>query len=310
MPTKGADRLRRALHTFCSGILLVLVLPLSACDETSPPSDPAAADLLQRMVDVEEQLAYRGRKRIVVGEADERFPPGEMLVTHYAGGPTIIESTRGPRQVLSRSRLFWLADEELLRRNYEVRRTGAETVVGRPATVLEVVGREPGRPSMKLWVDEATGLLLVSESRNWRGGVSMRSEFLDLEVGPDLPPPPESRAGRKPVDPTAARTPTPAAELPFPPLRPAWLPAGFEERGRFQWRSSLRTVYSDGLGLLELTQRDAPGGAAEEGTVTQRTFEGVRTQLEVVIDGVKCRLVGRLSPEELLRVVESLEPEE
>ena len=64
------------------------------------------------------------------------------------------------------------------------------------------------------------------------------------------------------------------------------------------------TIYSDGLTWITLSQSKAEDGSEEN--VVRQKLRGTRYTMRVVVRGVAIRLVGRLSPDELISVLESL----
>ena len=304
---RRADAERRSVPLL---VLLALFPLFSGCDE-KPASDADAVSLLERMLASEDTVSYRARKRMISIGEDGEEKAWEHRVTHYAGGPTVFERAEDPDRpwVQALGRFYWLGDLDVLLANYRVRLTGRGAEDGRPATTFVVESVHEGRPSMTFTVDEATGLLLRAESRDWRGELSMRSEITELAIDPELPPAPEPGRSRFRPDPdpgTEAEGGA-AVELPFEPLAPRWLPAGFVEKGRYRHSVRgirLKTVYSDGLTWLEVTQSLA-GPDDGETNVAKKWTHGSRTTLRVVLDNVKVVLVGRLEPEVLVRILDS-----
>jgi hypothetical protein len=87
---------------------------------------------------------------------------------------------------------YWLKDRDLLLRNYRVEITNREEIVAdRSGVALEVRSRYPGRPSLRLVLDEATGLLLDFRLFDWKGKPAITSRFTSLLLDPGLPEEPE-----------------------------------------------------------------------------------------------------------------------
>jgi negative regulator of sigma E activity len=82
----------------------------------------------------------------------------------------------------------------------------------------------------------------------------------------------------------------------------------FPGRGYRERKEGLRTLYSDGLGLIELSQSKAEEGAEEQ--VVLKWEHGDRTVMKMVYRGVAVKLVGGLHPTELLEMLRSLAPRE
>jgi negative regulator of sigma E activity len=279
------------------------------CDE-APASDTDAVSLLERMLASEDSVSYRAVKRMTAVGEDGQEKTWEHRVTHYAGGPTVFERSEDPDRpwVQERGRFYWLGDLDVLLSNYRVRLTGRGADADRPVATFVVESIHEGRPSMTFTVDEETGLLLRAESRDWRGELNMRSEITELEIDPELPPPPEARRSRFRPEAGSVAGGGEEVELPFEPLTPRWLPAGFVEKGRYRHYARgvrLKTVYSDGLTWFEIAERAAEPDDGEK-NVAKKWTHGSRTTLMVVLKGVKVVLVGRLEPEVLVRILDSL----
>lgn len=299
----GADRL------LTLPLLFALLLVPFGCDEGDEGSEPDAVKVLERMLAAEDEVPYRATKRMEWGSGEARHER-EYEVTHWAGGPTCFD--RGERRVRGLSRLYWLRDQELLLSNYRVAVAAGEPFLGRGSVRLEITGRREGRPSMDLTVDRETGLLLSTKIRDYEGRVAFRAEFSKLELEPgDLPEPPERRTWKRDGDESERMSGREGAELKFAALSPRYLPEGYVEKNRYVScrRPSLRLFYGDGLSLLEISERPARP-EDRGGRVAEQRRYGSRTRYEAVIGDVKVRLTGQLSPEELLKVLESMAPVE
>ncbi len=281
-------------------LLLPLLLVLNAC-AGEPDGGSPGAGRLRRMLEAERTLAYQGTKEIEYFGERSRFE--WQFVDHDPDGPTWIETMGEPtgrhRRWRERAgRFSWLRDIDLLERNYEVRERGRQEVMGRAATVLEVLARRPSRPSVELVVDDETGLLLGSEFRDHRGSPSFRSRFRTLV------PAPARTAGR-----ASAEEPEPPVRAPDTSValayRPRHLPEGFEEVTTWRWGPGQQTIYSDGLSWFTLTQR--PAAAEAEERVVRQKVVSTRVEMTVVLGRVEIVLVGWIPAEELLPVLQSLE---
>ena len=73
-----------------------------------------------------------------------------------------------------------------LRRNYRATALGTDEVVGRPAYVLLLEPNTPGE-SRELWVDQATGTVLRTESRDPSGGRALTTYFSRISFSLNLP---------------------------------------------------------------------------------------------------------------------------
>jgi len=313
MRRKIASRGRQGLLIPALLLGIAMAFSLNPSCDSQPISAATAVNGLRRMVQAEENLSYEGMRRMSTvwgsdGEDDERRHDSFYLVTHQAGGRTRMEGAGLPagrvrRWTQSGTRFSWLRDVDLLLRNYTVEEAGTETVVGRAGQVLRVRSIHPGRPSARLVVDAQTGLLLVSEFWDYRGALTLESRFdtllldAEIKVGES-----KRRWNRRPE-----REKTQDTALAFVAFEPQFLPEGFESvrshrTGRR--RPGVSHLYSDGLSWIEITQNAAEPDA-EERVVTQRRI-GSRITMSMVHDGVAVRLVGRLDPVVLIKVLESL----
>jgi peptidoglycan/xylan/chitin deacetylase (PgdA/CDA1 family)/negative regulator of sigma E activity len=247
-------------------------------------------------------------KRIVIiaeGTAVE-FTPGEN------------EFIRRPAPAVSEEGL----DRNILARiveNYDILFGGFEQVAGRPTRIVDVVGKVPGRPRLRMWIDTATRLILRFERYGPAGVLRETSAFLSIEMNPALsadlftvvPPPGAQVQTRRPgprltLDQIAAR-------VGFVPQLPAYLPSGYQLVGSrvstIRRMPTATFAFSDGISTLTLFESRGPQGppaagrririGAVEGTVVSR---GVATLLHWNSGGVSLTLVGDLPQDELVRV--------
>jgi len=221
-------------------------------------------------------------------------------------------------------------DEEvaLIRRNYDLRMAGTESVAGRQAAVLEVVSRRSGKPARKLWVDE-DGLVLQRRTFSEDGLESSWMKFtkvgtLPKAVGFGFSPPDKVRVlvGRWQPDYMEIDEAEAASGV---KLRlPAWLPPGYAFESvnvmPFKGASLLHTRFSDGIDALSLFQypRDARLrlGWSRLGRPKTLRLGGARARLVVTADGKVLEwrteshrfvLIGPLSVESMRRMAESVQ---
>lgn len=311
----SALRVRLSSLLFLLSSLLVLLTTPGCGMETS--SAAPAVDILHRMLAAEKSVEYEAmRRQVRFYESGERR--SFFFVRHYRNGPTLVESMgrQGYPEWPGRSggwverfgRLYWLADKELLLKNYIVTEKGRRTISEREGIVLDVSSRHKGRPSIEVVVDAETNLLLAAEFRNYRGQAAFRSELQSLLLDPDLPvrePTRGWKGQRRTGD--VERVKGGAGEAPsFTVLEPQFLPVGFVRKSSWKSRRSdrLNLMYSDGLTWIHLSLAKAEPGATER--VVEQTRCGSRTTMQMAVYGVSVRLVGRLDPAVLLKVLGSL----
>ena len=212
--------------------------------------------------------------------------------------------------------------------NYEVRFAGAERVAGRPARIIDIQGRRPGRPRLRLWIDADTRLILRLERYGPAGALRETSAFLSVQLNPVLaadlfnvsPPRGAQVQTRPPQAPGAALTIEEIARrIGFIPQLPAYLPPGYQfvrsNVVTIRGTPTATFVFTDGVGTLTLfesrgAQEGAGGGqrvriGAFEGTVQAR---GVATVLHWNTNGISMTLVGDIASNELVRVGRSVPP--
>jgi peptidoglycan/xylan/chitin deacetylase (PgdA/CDA1 family)/negative regulator of sigma E activity len=209
--------------------------------------------------------------------------------------------------------------------NYDVRFSATETVAGRQARVIELQGKSPGRPRVRLWVDSRTRLILRFERYGPNGALQEAWAFLSLRVNPPLSPdlfvlipPPGVRveerraAGWLSVEEVGRK-------VGFAPRLPAYLPGGYQFlRARvftIRGTPTAALVFSDGVSTLSLfesrtLQGPPPHGrqvrvGAVEGTITTR---GSTAVLHWNAAGISFTLVGELAEDELVRIGSSIAP--
>ncbi len=184
------------------------------------------------------------------------YPNGQVMYDDgerqllYSPRPNVVE--QGPSR-LSAERLKLQRGTLALKRRLTVEQSGDDVVAGRSAHVLTVKDSLGKIPSRKLWIDRETFVQLRVEESPPRGG-SVSTQFVSISY---TDPP----AGMLPfVVPAGARVvprgqgrPIPdarAAQLARPwggPLRPAYIPSGFQPSGfflhRFKGQEVLVAVY-------------------------------------------------------------------
>ncbi|MBI5817538.1 MAG: hypothetical protein HZA88_00975 [Verrucomicrobia bacterium] len=75
---------------------------------------------------------------------------------------------------------------DLLLKNYTVTAERTESIIGRAADVLVIKHREAGHPAKKVWVDQATSLILRSEYYSSDGELTTLTFYTDIDWKPKL----------------------------------------------------------------------------------------------------------------------------
>ncbi|MGQ0613080.1 MAG: sigma-E factor regulatory protein RseB domain-containing protein [Planctomycetaceae bacterium] len=160
-------------------------------------------------------------------------------------------------------------------RNYRIRSVGEGFLLGRRTTLLDLEPLHEGRPTVHLTVDVATGLPLATTTMRWDGALYRATSFREVEIAPQSVEEP-SRPGSLARYGAACPSDRFAEELGFQPLRPAYLPAGFQEsasRLLHSFGGMARTTYDDGITSFEITQRRILTPAQNEQALVARMGE-------------------------------------
>lgn len=182
--------------------------PLSAAEEP-------AMRLLQRAVDASRTVLYSGAK-LVTGPG----PDVTVDIWHYPGRGTVTYVEDSAAAIPGEPTQDPVDDgmDELvlatLTHGYTLDVVGTDECIGRSTHVVAVRLSDTGMIAAKLWLDEATGLLLRRQM--YAGGHQIRtSTFVEFAVGaevtgPDAGGPPAPDSG---VNPTGRTKPAPKAKL-------------------------------------------------------------------------------------------------
>lgn len=156
----------------------------------------------------------------------------------------------------------------LLRANYDLTMHGRATLLNRPATLLSIASKHPGRRSKTVWVDRETGLVLRVEDRNEAGKLVEESFFSSIILNPRIDP--AVFATNEWSDHAVEENEVIACgsmqevqkEAGFALAAPVYLPAGFALDGlrviRYVGRPMVHFIYTDGLAQVSLYERVAP----------------------------------------------------
>lgn len=175
-----------------------------------------------------------------------------------------------------------LASSPGLARYYAVEIDGSERIASREGRRLRISPRDPYRYGMNLVLDNDSALLLKAETTDGAGRVLERFQFVELEVGGDMP----SGSGLGPqagarVD--AAHADPGGAPAEIFDWSVSWLPAGFAESARERREDAAgqpveTRMFTDGLAVFSVfveRQPDAsvsrPGQAVQGATIAYVT---------------------------------------
>ena len=241
--------------------------------------------------------------------------PGQSTVRLSRDGGGLADYEEGWFMPLPAARRVPTVPSEAMAEKYEVEVVGSARLLDRPATRVEVSLRDQGTLRERLWLDDATGLLLRRES--YDGDDLLR---MAVYVSLDLSPPPERAEPPPEIVRLEQRTQDVEAVQPvhFGALRQAgWavpevLGDGYRAAGAYalsgRGGSPLQLVYADGLYTVSLFQQRGradlstlpPGAEPAEG-LGGRAFEwpgAVPSRLVWEAGGTTYSLVGDAPPEE------------
>jgi outer membrane lipoprotein-sorting protein len=192
------------------GAALLAVLALAGRAQPAERPLPAPAGILATMLAAPARIDYEGTKVIstVRGERAETVTileaykrlgglRLEFLSPESVSGRLIVDDgvaawqyepalhlvVRGPSFVQGAARPERAAE---IASRYRAQVLGREAVIGRPTVVISLVPADEG--VRRLWIDEASGVVLRTEERDARGEILYVSYFSRISYGLNLPP--------------------------------------------------------------------------------------------------------------------------
>jgi len=317
---------------------------------------PDAVEILKKAMSVSDRLAFEG-KQMVTMWFDTRTEATITHEHHQGRGRYRIEYL-APRQargrlVISDGRIRWqyeprsgrtlisstdTADfsEEflsfslsLLLSNYRLSlEPHPSTVAGRKAYVLSIIPKYRGKPTRRLWVDVATGLVLKTERAHSDGAPASISAYSEIQYRSGLPdslfhfrPPYPGRIVRK-MAPVIIHSPKELhRRLGAWVMLPRSLAAGYRFQNAtiqsLRGKSSVQLNYSDGLSTLSLVEirsrstsrlpassRPVRVGSQKGWLISNRHFEILTWHNPKA--GLTLSLVGDLNEKTLLEIARSI----
>ncbi len=325
--------------------LLALLAPPVAAQE------PAPASWLDRAVSAPASVSYRGTKVVILWSSGGA-EASTVQVDHQAPNLYRLEYVPTPgrqrRLVIDDGKTRWQYEASvrlalrspssvpgddglpvdrlsLLRANYAAAVIGDDRVAGRNVVVVALRPRSGPRPTLLLWLDADTGLVLRSERRHADGSLAQAAAFTEIRL--EAPPrarftfiPPGGVEVRRLSSSQPLRVEDIASRMGFRPIAPKELPEGFVLDRVLASGSHATPVavlqFTDGLATLSLFERRAIEGARrtlETGhSVSVASGTGSAQQVgDVAIlhwqtRGVDMTLTGELSPDHLTRIAAML----
>lgn len=199
------------------------------------------------------------------GEPAEILRKGSSVSCLHPGTSSRLEVGRSPLGKLSALE----ESAQSISRYYRFKRAGIERVAGREGVRIDVEPLDSHRFGYSLWLDEATGVLLKSQTNPAEGDPLEVFEFVTVDIGNPVPLSafePDAKLQQSSVmQVSEAESRVEASNAGWEPV---WLPDGFRQSGRSTSRAdkperSLR-VFTDGLAAF--TVFFEPGSADRQET--------------------------------------------
>lgn len=191
-----------------------------------------------------------------------------------------------------------------INQHYQVIASGGMRVTGRPAQYLRLISRDDNRYHYDLWVDRDSGMLLKLQMMTPQGEVLEQLQLTSISFSDQIPEQlTEVSAIQRP--PKLYDTQQ-LAELRFP-LRPNWLPGGFDLRRshhRQLYDTQLPTDYflfSDGLTEVSIYVSDQ---RAQK--LPSLAYQGPESLVNTFVEGHAVTVVGKLPADTLRRIAENM----
>ncbi|MBV9646530.1 MAG: DUF4367 domain-containing protein [Candidatus Eremiobacteraeota bacterium] len=175
----------------------------------------------------------------------------------------------------------------LIMQNYRAVMGNEETVAGRKSDSVLLINKHTGERALRVWIDDATNLVLKKEEYRPNGSVAAEIRFDDIRYTASIPSDVFSTAvpaGYTRVNGHDYASPTSdvnrvVKEAGFKPFVPKYLPEGFTlvsaDVATVSDVKTLHFLYSDGLRALSLFENNL-GAAADFGKMKPQvvSFEG------------------------------------
>ncbi len=224
-----------------------------------------------------------------------------------------------------RYRGFHIHNLDLALRNYDVILQGNDVVASRPCRVIFVAPKAKDRRAWKVWLDGETGLVLkyLEISPEGKTVAGMEMEAQSFQIGKNVAFQ-DIRKWWRPSGASHVFKTLGEAEQAFgaPALVPSYLPPGYmlmEVRvARDTWKHSFLVLkYTDGIDTFSVIEGlpapgavgkgpFSPGGQNPPPPVIHRYRLGCLTQLWTTVEGRMIMMVGRMSPDEVPLVFQTL----
>lgn len=268
--------------TIIAGSLLLAALPVHA--------EEPAEQWVQKMVTASRQASFQGHsvllsggkvtslaiyhapvenevwERVVhlSGEPAEILRKGSSISCLHPGVTSRLEVGRSPLGKLSALE----ESTQAVSRYYRFKRAGSERVAGRDGVRIDVEPLDSHRFGYSLWLDEASGVLLKSQTNPPEGDPLEVFEFVSVDIGNPVPlsafePAVELQEGAVELVSEAAS----AEASDNSGWETRWLPDGFRQAGRTTSRADKpersARVFTDGLAAFTVFFEPGKPGVRE-----------------------------------------------
>lgn len=208
----------------------------------------------------------------------------------------------------------------LLLTNYRVEQTGSAQVAGRRANILDVRTRS-GELRKRLWVDEKTYIILISEDYAAGDKLISKTALATIDYNAKAPDSlyakPTSKAGMNSFQGggQAMSYDQLSKALGFKVKVPGYVPKGFKLDAYRLYKcpcqcghKSAYTRYTNGLGSISVFETAANSGCLKKGGCQMRNEEcAVREQTAMLTShGMSYIIISDVAPRELKRIADSL----
>lgn len=199
------------------------------------------------------------------------------------------------------------------KRFYLTKVTNQARIAGRAAKQLQLIPKDIYRFAYRLWLDDATGLLLKSELLDGSGNILELFEFVSLQTGVAIPKSTFSLSDSEDRN-VVELNPSSKVGVGATRILVPWLPGGFELVGR-SLRASPATselvqvlMYSDGVSAFTLMVEIADNFQEKEAVVRMGATVGMSRWLSEGKDSIVVTLIGEVPLAAAVRVVDAITP--
>jgi negative regulator of sigma E activity len=337
-------------------IAAAVCFPVLALAAGQPPPPPDSNALVRAAIDAPKHVSFVGQLQTIrwgmrvasatIQRIEHRAPSStrrtfiapEELYGEYditLGTTTTKIDPKGRRVMITQNPssdnpATLSSNLSLLAANYRAVAGPVEMVASRPATLVALVNRYSGELMMRLWIDNATKVVLAKEAYRPDGSLAWRSRFDEIRFTSAIPSDDFSAViplgyqeveGRRfaDINDDFQRT---YDEAGFKPVNPRYLPDGFRiigaESSTVDGVHNLHLLYSDGIRTLSLFENDVsatpdfggvkPSVTHFDGHDAEYVKDGPTTLLSWREHGLAFTLVGDLDLKALSDIATSVIP--